>query len=212
MIKHLLIIVLAASVSCTVVEPELEFDEIDSLFPQESIEGRWQTSCLSSSSGLYLISRLTVQNGEYSSLGLIYSNSSCTNLVIESFSKGQIADVGANGSTTGSRKIDLTYSQVTATYHRPTDVQGFNTNSFCGLSNWAVGVAQDITGLNCGGEAIPAAGSKDYDIYYIPNGLAPPGWYETGALYIGYRDSTNDGSTAAKRPTSISGNIKYRRY
>ncbi|MCX6131368.1 MAG: hypothetical protein NTX25_20190, partial [Proteobacteria bacterium] len=41
--------------------------------------------------------------------------------------------------------------------------ENFNQHQLCGISNWQVGVAEDVAGLNCGDKQIPALQLRVFD-------------------------------------------------
>ncbi|WP_374001502.1 hypothetical protein [Bdellovibrio bacteriovorus] len=84
-------------------------------------------------------------------------------------------------------------------------VTKFNTDSFCGFSDWAAGVAKEIAGQTCDSQVMPSVNTKYYDIYIIwPFSINDPYFPITqGDLNFGSRDSGKDGSTEVLRPKAV---------
>lgn len=93
--------------------------------------------------------------------------------------------------------IDFTYTQVELTVFIPDVVADFNLRQVCGFTDWAVGEAKVITGLQCAlfnvnkATQIPKVGDLKYGIYKIEN----------DRLYYGQMTQKTDGSSFEKRPT-----------
>lgn len=75
----------------------------------------------------------------------------------------------------------------------------FNSQKVCGLTGWANGKPQSVSGLNCSGQEIPTAGTLIYDIVKEV----------TGGIQTGKTTDTLDGSTAEKRPTAVETGVTY---
>jgi hypothetical protein len=71
---------------------------------------------------------------------------------------------------------------------------------FCGIEDWSVGVAQDITGKTCGSTSLPKSGDRFYDIVQLLDGKT---------LATGNATKEFDGSTPEKRPQEINLTKKY---
>jgi hypothetical protein len=105
----------------------------------------------------------------------------------------------------GAREIDF---ETAATTLVPADAQAasfWNQIAFCGYSNWAVGVARDVTGKTCDdGSGMPdvyfPAGQTSYDIYRVFDGTE----LRFGSSSSGSRTSD------ATRPTALA-NTPYTR-
>lgn len=104
---------------------------------------------------------------------------------------GSFTSGGTSISTpAGATSIDATVTAITAVAHTSAAATGFNTGTTCGYSDWAVGVAKNMVGKTCFGTTWTLATS--YNVYKISG----------TALTMGDTSGSNDGSTAAKRPTT----------
>lgn len=89
--------------------------------------------------------------------------------------------------------LDITMASIQL---KPLDARiatGFTQAKLCGIEVWEVGKAQEVAGKNCGGSAMPAAGSMSYDRVQE---------VETG-LVFGATTEETDGSTQEKRPVEL---------
>ncbi len=98
--------------------------------------------------------------------------------------------------------LDLTL--VKAEYLPQTNdiAKTLNSIQFCGLSNWANGVAQEVSGLACSDFKIPKRGDNTYTIFQ--EDLSPP---NSAALSFGVEEGGFDGSSPEKRHRKLSPNF-----
>jgi hypothetical protein len=89
------------------------------------------------------------------------------------------------------------------------EVNGLNTATECGYSDWALGVAKDLAGRTCGSITFPSAGAVQYDIYNIAQFDLPFTGEVAGELKFGSSSGGMDGTTPAKRPTALDGSMVY---
>lgn len=95
------------------------------------------------------------------------------------------------GSETSPIKIDDTMMETHIVVRDLGVVKYFNSVSFCGHSDWAVGKRVDVTGVqSCG---MPSEGTKFYSIV----------GFENGRLFTAKTTETLDGSAPEKRPDEL---------
>ena len=106
----------------------------------------------------------------------------------------------------GSDKfIDFIYGEIFLTLFKQEFISDFNQRKVCGLSDWTLSQAQNITGLKCAifnisKEAqIPPAGEIKYGIFQM----------NQGKLYYGQLSKEFNSSTPAVRPTQINFFTEY---
>lgn len=169
--------------------------------------GNWYADCEYDGTS-YQTRTTSFVAGSYTHVTTHYSDSSCLQKALDLGETGTYT-IGGQVPNASRYELDRTLTSLTITPQNSTAVTNYNTSSLCGFSDWAIGVTKNVTGLNCGGDYLPAAGLKYYDVFIIwPYSVpATPGYPGTGitagTLNFGYTDSTNDGSTPAKRPTSL---------
>lgn len=175
--------------------------KVEELPSTDSLEGGlWRTGCESSSSA-YQKAVLNVENGSYSIKTTVYSDGACSQTLYEQNQSGSYT-LSSYDSSTGRGNIDLTLGSITLVPSSVSVANSLNSSSFCGLTNWASGLAQTVAGRNCGGVLVPSVGQVTYDIYQISRFGIPMLDVEIGDLNFGYNDATYDGSTPAKRPVA----------
>jgi hypothetical protein len=202
--KNSLLLIFALLISaCT--KTEVELPTVGSLEG-----GSWYVDCYQNTGGSFETRTASFEGGSYEHvLSLYNSDWSCSQKALELRETGTYVIGGPAATGSSMYKLDNTITTLTIKPLTTIAVNNYNTSAMCGLTNWALNVAQDVTGLNCGAGTLPAAGTAYYDIYIIfPVDLPPtpgfPGSGTTaGTLNFGYTNSTNDGTTPAKRPNSV---------
>lgn len=190
------------SMGCAEVKPEL--GDLPS-FSEEFLEGgSWLASCFNRN-GVPEIRKARYDGKTYRESAEYYSESYCSTQLFRLEESGGYV-VGAKiRADSDARKLDRTIASVKLTPVAESVVTKFNTDSFCGFSDWAAGVSKEITGLTCDSQVMPSVNTKYYDIYVIwPFTMSSP--YSTvykGDLNFGSRDSGKDGSTEVLRPTAV---------
>lgn len=97
-----------------------------------------------------------------------------------------------------SNAFDSTIISIKVTPLSTTMTASLNTNAYCGLTNWQLGVPQEVGNRSCNGNA-PSAGRTSYGAIKQSGKI----------LLFGQKTSTNDGSSPAKRPISLNLNDFY---
>ncbi len=183
----------------TPVDP-LDFFLEDPVFPE--LVGTWASPCQNDGDPWYndlkFVSVIDMFNRMHTSL--IYydsSNVSCSgNKTAEwkwvySLSGGTASGI-TNESIAAVEINSLIYYQ-SVILHTDDLVSEWNSNSHFGISDWVKGQEIDVTGKNFDGSA------AIYSTYYDLNWVNAEG----DTSYGGLADATNNGSTEAKRPTSL---------
>ena len=128
------------------------------------------------------------------------------------FQDGQCSDPAFLFSTDGRVEfpsedqtyIDFVYVSIFLTLYKESLVENFNNREVCGIKNWKLGNAHEITGLNCAiftanPAPIPAAGDVRYGIHSV----------EGSKLYYGRLSQQSDGTSPAARPKALNRTTEY---
>jgi hypothetical protein len=134
------------------------------------LEGTWQGPC-------YL------ENGEYKRVTLVFSGNTlttqlelygandftCQNLVLTVATEMDVSLAGPSASEAGAYQLDLVVREVTATMNVAEAVTYANTQGIGGYTDWELGVAKDVAGMDLSqtdmdagtsGEALPEEGDS----------------------------------------------------
>ena len=72
------------------------------------------------------------------------------------------------GSSGGSgHKFTVYHDSTTLEWKIAGSVSWANTNSYCGLNNWEINVAQDVSGKTCGSSTEWSSGITLYGLYLL---------------------------------------------
>ena len=117
------------------------------------LEGTWETACYQYSNSQYNKKTIVVSGKNFTYTSEYYSSSKCAT----------VEDKWVYALTSLAIGADMTFSNGGSghrftTYHNSTklewqsasSVSWANTNSYCGISNWVINVAQDVSGKTCG--------------------------------------------------------------
>lgn len=147
----------------------------------------------------------------YSEALFIFTDNTCSTLsyVIESTGSYVVTpDPASFGMSFTDGKIDKTVSTYAITPQSVAAANSMNSGHRCGYNDWAVGITKDVTGLICG-EGMRTIGSTEYDIYSYS--FTTSLWGNAGDMMFGLMDSSLDGTSSAKRPTTFNGNFVFRK-
>jgi hypothetical protein len=162
------------------------------------LEGTWYSGCLAYGNGGTKVANVFAGNTNAKTAFYFINDASCGNGDFRIDTSHTISLGSTADATTGAKSIDWTVTTYDATPLTANGATTMNSQSYCGLTNWVVGVTQNTLALNCGGITVNT-GTVDYDIFKITE----------GTLVFGYDNSgVNDGSTAEKRPSTL-GTITY---
>lgn len=112
--------------------------------------------------------------------------------------------------TTDGQQMDFTFTAVSISLQIPELVQDFNQRQVCGFSDWQVGIARDITGMQCalftGNQLVqvPSVGDKRYGIFRIDEEK------EGDRLFLGRLAPGHDALSPEKRPLEFDPNFYLR--
>ena len=104
-----------------------------------------------------------------------------------------ISGVSAQDATITN--LDVTESSISITPLDPSFVSYFNTSSYCGYSDWALGVAKDVDNNSC------MSGFKPGTVMYTSAKIG------NNQIQWAQPDSTNNGTTPNLRETAISPDV-----
>ena len=138
------------------------------------LEGTWETDCYQYSNSQYNKKTIVVSGKNYTYTSVYYSSSKCATVedkwvsTLTSLAIGDAMFFSTYGSSGG-------YGHQFTAYHNSTklewqsagSVSWANTNSYCGLSNWVINVAQDVSGKTCGSSTEWSSGITLYGLYLL---------------------------------------------
>ena len=169
--------------------------QISQITHAQIANGIWSTKCINGQQKLQVYSdKLVVLIEQF------YSDSQCLNESIRFETTGTI-----NYSHENSSFIDFKYEAIHVTFFKQDIIDDFNNRKVCGLAEWKLAHAQNITGRRCAifnlhkETQIPQTGDRKYGIYSIEN----------AKLYYGQLTKNLDGSSPEKRPTQINTSLEY---
>jgi hypothetical protein len=154
-------------------------------------EGRFKSGCTVEQGASYVIEMtLAEEDGMYGAIA--YLDATCKTPAILQTMKISAGNDSPSTEVEGASNLDLTINQYLITPVDSRVVSYLNSQKLCGLSNWALNVANDVTGKDCQGHTVNA-GDVVYDIYYN----------QGNSLWLGDSSGENDGSTEEKRPNTL---------
>jgi hypothetical protein len=171
---------------------------------KSELEGTWATSCLAEKSQdgsieSHLKTTTVFGKDSYVSTNTSYTDAdtTCTGSAVYVVEHTANYTVGADVATpAGSKILDSTPTKVLITLKTEEFVTFFNGGKFCGAEDWAIDVAKDVTTQTCGDNDGPMNAAR-YDIYDV----------EGTTLKLGDDTDSESGTTAAKRPTTLSSDV-----
>ena len=161
--------------------------------PPTEIEGSWVGAC-----GTTTRESATFTGDVAYFSSTAYGGGSCTSTkwIFVKAAKFTIGDFVVTRS--GERKYNFTQSSLTLTPKSTAGVSELNTNSTCGLTDWALDISRDITGRTCDTIVQPTNATTTYSIYKF-NTVANP-----KELQLGANGGAANGSSEATRHSSLS--------
>lgn len=155
---------------------------------QAEIRGLYGTNCLEGS-GLSAVKDMILREQTMEIVQTVYSDVHCTSPSYDfSFSGPYDLD-----ETLGH--LNYGYASIKLQALDDKLVQKFNETLLCGFGDWQLNVPKDVTGLDCGGQLIPARGSRAFD-------RVRPGEDE-GSIQLGLITEIEDGLSEETRPTQF---------
>lgn len=156
--------------------------------------GLWSTGCIKG-----LDKKQLYENNQVSLVEYFHQDAKCQD---ESFRFQTSGTVTYNYEQSF---IDFIYEKIQLTVFKQNVTNDFNARKVCGLDNWAVAQAQNITGLKCAlfnthkEVQVPKAQDRKFGIYQLEN----------NKLYFGKLTQSYDGSSPEKRPRLIDKLTEY---
>ncbi|WP_413944315.1 hypothetical protein [Bdellovibrio sp. HCB-162] len=170
------------------------------------LEGSWQTACTNGTSTSTMIS-MSFNGGTYTGTARAYDGLGCSTPKIEVNIGGTYIVGSVVKDDPKAYALDLTYGPTLIKPLLQSQVDDFNSRSYCGFNDWVLNVSKDISGITCDASQVHPVGFKYYDIFAIYNySMTIDGTkiHDIGDLNFGYQDATYDGSTPEKRPIHLS--------
>lgn len=160
---------------------------IEGAFSSQAV---WESSCLDSDRfGLTMLSRFEIEGQAFRRVNQYFSDGTCRDVTIETVEEGSLLRTqAADGSASGD--IDLNYNRIDIQPVAESGILALNTVTYCGLSNWQIRQARNVTQLS-GGNCWDRTPRTVRDIYFV----------EGNNLYFGV-GSEKQKIGAASRPTA----------
>jgi hypothetical protein len=185
---------LAACLGCA----QIVFADNSASTNDAQLTGLWSTGCWNGDgTNLSFRNDATFDGAQYSLVAQTFVEPSCASPVFTTEERGSYSTGDAVQGPEGARALDVVLRASFLTLQAQEYVDYYNEHAYCGFRDWQLGVAKDITGLTCGANQYPAAGSRFYDFYAFNT--------VDGELRMatGYYDEDHDGSSPEARPVEI---------
>ncbi len=174
--------------------------------------GTWSLRevCKYSSASGYVKMDQVYTNSTFDQTATIYSDSVCTvplvaiNLTGTYFTSNYKSTTAEEGMD-----IDSTLSGYLATAKSSTLVSTYNTNSYCGFSDWQINVAKSLLGRTCDGSVMPSAGTIEYS-FYRKSKISIMG-QQIGDLLFGTDDASHNGTSPSQRYVVLDGTFPLKK-
>ena len=138
------------------------------------LEGTWATDCYQYSNSQYNKKTLVVSGKNYTYTSVYYSSSKCATVedkwvsTLTSLAIGDAMTFDSYGASGGSgHQFKVNHDNSTLEWQIAGSVSWANTNSYCGISNWVINVAQDVSGKTCGSSTEWSSGITLYGLYLL---------------------------------------------
>ena len=134
------------------------------------LEGTWATDCYQYSNSQYNKKTIVVSGKNYTYTSEYYSSSKCATVEDKWVYTLTSLVIGAEMtfSSGGSGHRFTTYHNSTKLeWQSASSVSWANNNSYCGISNWVINVAQDVSGKTCGSSTEWSSGITLYGLYLL---------------------------------------------
>ena len=131
-------------------------DEDESTTTTNELEGTWKSPCYVTGGNYYVILTVTVAGTSVVQDWDYHADSSCSsdNYTVKytnsSYSEGADMVFSSYGSSGGSgKRFTMTHISSTETPQNSAEVSWYNSNTYCGDTDWALNTAHDTTGKTC---------------------------------------------------------------
>ena len=134
------------------------------------LEGTWVTDCYQYSNSQYNKKTLVVSGKNYTYTSEYYSSSKCATVedkwvyTLTSLAIGDAMTFSSGGS---GHRFTSYHNSTKLEWQNAGSVSWANTNSYCGISNWVINVAQDVSGKTCGSSTEWSSGITLYGLYIL---------------------------------------------
>lgn len=156
--------------------------------------GVWKSGCLASSTaGWYQVATMSFTDSSTIVQSDQYFDTTCTTLRITD-KETRSYKLGSSLAN-GAMEINYTIARIERTYKNQTNVESANAAKGFGYSDWTINVAKETNGLRYSA-SYPVMAKNGDPLFLI--------FKIDGTTYYGADVATGDGSSAAKRPTSVS--------
>ena len=132
-----------------------------------SLVGVWQSDCAPVTRHSFKTT-VTLSEGRAVLVTQLFADQGCAT---NSISLTLDGDYSTGADFGEGYEVNLTPATVKMTLRLPEVVDYYNAHSGCGLTNWAIDVAQDVSGRFCNPNQMPLVGQITYDIYNIADGI-----------------------------------------
>ena len=134
------------------------------------LEGTWETDCYQYSNSQYNKKTIVVSERNYTYTSEYYSSSKCATVedkwvyTLTSLAIGAEMTFSSGGS---GHRFTTYHNSTKLEWQSASSVSWANTNSYCGISNWVINVAQDVSGKTCGSSTEWSSGITIYGLYLL---------------------------------------------
>ena len=134
------------------------------------LEGTWVTDCYQYSNSQYNKKTIVVSGKNYTYTSEYYSSSKCATVedkwvyTLTSLAIGDAMTFSSGGS---GHRFTSYHNSTKLEWQNAGSVSWANTNSYCGISNWVINVAQDVSGKTCGSSTEWSSGITLYGLYLL---------------------------------------------
>lgn len=161
------------------------------------IRGLYGSNCLEGS-GVSAVKDLLLREETMETVQTVYSDLNCERPSYDfSFSGPYDYD-----PLTGF--LNYSYASIKLQALDPQVVEQFNESALCGFNDWVLNKAKEVTGLDCGGQLIPARNTEAFDLLRpVADGAVTP------SIQLGLISDLDDGLSPETRPSQTESLIYY---
>ena len=134
------------------------------------LEGTWVTDCYQYSNSQYNKKTIVVSGKNYTYTSEYYSSSKCATVEdkwVSTMTSLAIGDAMTFSSGGSGHRFTSYHNSTKLEWQNAGSVSWANTNSYCGLTNWVINVAQDVSGKTCGSSTEWSSGITLYGLYLL---------------------------------------------
>ena len=163
--KNFLIIIILSLILFSCGEKEESDDSATT-----ELEGTWETACYQYSNSQYNKKTIVVSGKNFTYTSEYYSSSKCATVedkwvyTLTSLAIGAEMTFSSGGS---GHRFTTYHNSTKLEWQSASSVSWANNNSYCGISNWVINVAQDVSGKTCGSSTEWSSGITLYGLYLL---------------------------------------------